>query len=146
MNNIQIDYETLMNVKIIQQTAVLQHQMISHPKTFKDLKSNNFPVPAKRSFSDANLKKYIIISEDESTSCSMKEEPIETPKKDVCMQNEQFVHYSNILPSHDKRQEAINTLIGKFYNCYSENSSSEECQIFRSNLYKLLVVMALNWN
>ena len=146
MNNYQNDYETLISVKIVQKTAVLQHHMINHPKILENLKYNNFPVPAKRSFSNANMEKYITISEDESTSCSMKEESIETPKKEQCMQNEQFVHYSNILPAHDKRQEAINTLIAIFHTRLIENSYMEECQVFRSNLYKVLEAMALHWS
>ena len=92
------------------------------------------------------IKKKISLSTAISEKCPNQEELIETSEKDKCMQNERFVHYSNILPTSDKKTEAIYLLIGKFYNCYSVYSSGEECQFFRSNLYKLLEVMALNWN
>ena len=142
MNNIQNDYETVMTVKIIQQTAVLQHFFAKNTQTFKNLQFNNFPVPTKKIVSGFTLKTENTFS----TDCSITEEPIETPKNDTCIQNEQFVHYSNILPAHDKKTEAINTLIGKFHTLLIENSHVEECRIFRSNIYKVLEVMALNWS
>ena len=76
----------------------------------------------------------------------MTEESFETEKEDNCIQNEQFVHYSNILPANDKKTEAVNTIIGKFHDLLIENSHVEECRLFRSNIYKVLEAMAMNWS
>jgi len=142
----QYELETIMNVKIVQQTAVLQHFFSKNTQTFQNLQFNSFPVPAKRMYQDCEMKKQQTISTAESTSCSETEEPVQTPKQDNCIQNEQFVHYSNILPANDKKTEAINTLIGKFHNLLIESSNVEECQLFRSNVYKVLETMAMNWS
>ena len=145
MISYDIDLEILMTVKITQQTAVLQHYFKKNPQTFQNLQYNNFSVPTKRRYSPNELKRNPSRSTAESECSFSQEESIESSEKGTFIQNEQFVHYSNILPASDKKSEAINLLIGNFYNCYSQNSSCEECQIFRSNLYKFLELVALNW-
>merc|ERR1712110_443477 len=142
----QNDIETLMNVKIVQQTAVLQHYFAKNTETFKNLQFNSFPVPTRKFYSECGMKKQQTVSTAQSTSCSMTEEPVQTQEQNNCIQNEQFIHYSNILPAHDKKTEAINALIGKFHNLLIENSNVEDCRVFRSNVYKVLEVMALNWS
>ena len=82
---------------------------------FKDLRDNSFSVPKKRDFSSTMMKKCLTIST-ANESCSTEEETIESPQKVTHIKNEEFVHYTNILPASDKKTEAINTLIGIFYN------------------------------
>ena len=145
MISYDIDLEILMTVKITQQTAVLQHYFKKNPQTFQNLQYNNFSVPTKREYPPNDIKRNPSSSTATSECSFSQEESIESSEKGTFIQNEQFVHYSNILPASDKKSEAINLLIGNFYNCYSQNSSCEECQIFRSNLYKFLELVALNW-
>lgn len=139
------DYDTLISVQKIQQTAVLQHFFKKNKNTFENLRANNFPVPtSKRENKDSNLSRTA--STAASSDCSIQQESVKE-QKDICIENEQFIHYSNILPAHDKKTEAINTLIGHFHSALLENDCAiGELQLFRSNIYKVLNYMALHWS
>ena len=115
MSNIQIDTKILLKIKVTQQTAVLEHFFSKNKQIFRDLRDNSFSVPQKRDFSSTMMKKSISISTAD-TDCSTEEESIESPQKVTHIKNEEFIHYSNILPASDKKTVAINTLIGIFYN------------------------------
>ena len=114
MNTIQMDINTLVKIKVTQQTAVLEHFFSKNPQTFNNLRYNKFLVPKKRDFLPIMEKSISLSTDDES--CSDQEETIESPLRLTCKNNEESIHYSNILPASDKKTEAINTLLGIFYS------------------------------
>ena len=107
-----MDLQTLMTVKIIQQTAVLQHFFKKNPQTFQNLQYNNFSVPKNREFAAINMKKHISKSTSATEDSSSQEESIETSQENTCMQNQQFVHYSNILPAGEKKNRSYQYIDG----------------------------------